>query len=115
MARSHERLTGSFGWGVIAGVAASVGAVIGRKAAAQANVGHGHSLKHRTLDLAASVMQRKYPLDAMSTFLNGFHFYADDMGRQVEAHHFCTHLAHDMHQCVIYDSNQPGARLIGIE
>lgn len=116
MARSHEqRLTGSFGWGVIAGIAASVGAVVGRKAAAQASVGHGHSLKHRTLDLAASVMQRKYPLDAMSTFLNGFHFYADDMGRQVEAHHFCTHLAHDMHQCVIYDSNQPGARLIGIE
>ncbi len=37
------------------------------------------------------------------------------MGRQVEAHHFCTHLVHDMHQCVIYDSNQPGARLIGIE
>ena len=60
-------------------------------------------------------MQPKYPLAAMSTYLNGFHFYADDMGRQVEAHHFCTHLAHDMHQCVIYDSNKPGARLIGIE
>ncbi len=112
---SGRNLVGSFGWGVITGIAAAAGAVVGRKAVAQVNVGHGHSLKHRALDLAASVMQRKYPLDAMSTFLNGFHFYADDIGRQVEAHHFCTHLAHDMHQCVIYDSNRPGARLIGIE
>lgn len=112
---SGRNWVGSFGWGAIAGVAAVAGTLVGRKAAAQAKTGHGHSLKHRALDLAASVMQRKHPLDAMSTFLNGFHFYADDMGRQVEAHHFCTHLAHDMHQCVIFDSNRPGARLIGIE
>ena len=51
----------------------------------------------------------------MSTYLNGFHFYADDMGRQVEASHFCIHLRHDLHQCVIFDSNKPDARLIGIE
>jgi hypothetical protein len=55
------------------------------------------------------------PLDAMSIFLNGFHFYADDMGRQVEANHFCTHLAEDFHQCAIYDSDKPDAKLIGIE
>jgi hypothetical protein len=52
---------------------------------------------------------------AMSEFLNGFHFYADDIGRQVEAHHFCTHLNDDFHQCVIYDSNRADAHLIGIE
>ena len=101
--------------GMAAGVAAAVAYTIGRKAAAQAQVGEGHSLKHRALDFAAGLMQRKHPLDAMSTYLNGFHFYADNMGRQVEAHHFCTHLAADMHQCVIYDANKPGARLIGIE
>jgi hypothetical protein len=55
------------------------------------------------------------PIDAMSEFLNGFHFYADDMGRQVEANHFCTHLTEDFHQCVIYDSSKPDAKLIGIE
>ena len=55
------------------------------------------------------------PLDAMSEFLNGLHFYADDMGRQIEANHFCTHLTADFHQCVIYDSREPGAKLIGIE
>ena len=104
-----------FGLGAAAGLATAAGLLLGRKTSAQASVGHGHSLKHWALDIAAGVMQPKYPLEAMSTYLNGFHFYADDMGRQVEAHHFCTHLAHDMHQCVIYDSNQPGARLIGIE
>lgn len=55
------------------------------------------------------------PIDAMSEFLNGIHFYADDMGRQVEANHFCTHLTEDFHQCVIFDSTGRDAKLIGIE
>jgi hypothetical protein len=105
----------AFGWGLAAGIGAAMGALVGRKALMQASVGKGHSIKHRALDLAASIMQPKYPIEAISTFLNGFHFYADDMGRQVEAHHFCIHLQHDLHQCIIFDSNQPGARLIGIE
>src|SRR3954447_2647078 len=103
------------GWGLAAGIGAAMGALVGRKALMQASVGKGHSIKHRALDLAASIMQPKYPIEAISTFLNGFHFYADDMGRQIEAHHFCIHLQHDLHQCIIFDSNQPGARLIGIE
>jgi hypothetical protein len=37
------------------------------------------------------------------------------MGRQVEANHFCTHLSEDFHQCVIFDSNQANAKLIGVE
>jgi hypothetical protein len=101
--------------GFAAGLAAAAGLVLGRKAAVTAKVGHGHSLKHRMLDMAAGAMQRKYPLDAMSTYLNGFHFYSDDMGRQVEATHFCIHLRHDLHQCVIFDRNSADARLIGIE
>ena len=72
------------GWGLAAGLAAATGALIGRKAIVQARVGHGHSLKHRALDMAASIMQPKYPIEAITTFLNGFHFYADDMGRQID-------------------------------
>jgi hypothetical protein len=44
-----------------------------------------------------------------------FHFYAYDMGRQVEAHHYCTHYNQDMRQCLIYDSPEKNARLIGVE
>ena len=112
---SGRGVFGSIGLGVAAGVAAAAGVLLGRKAVTTASVGQGHPLKHRILDVAAGAMQRKYPLEAMSTFLNGFHFYADDMGRQVEACHFCIHLQHDLHQCVIFDSNKPDARLIGIE
>ena len=71
--------------------------------------------RSHALDSAADALQSKRPIDAMSAYLNGFHFYADDMGRQVEANHYCTHLSEDFHQCVIYDSDRSDAKLIGIE
>jgi uncharacterized protein DUF1264 len=110
-----ERLARSIGIGAAAGMAAAAGVRFGRKVMATARTGKGHPLKHRVLDLASGAIQPKYPLDAMSTYLNGFHMYADEMGRQVEASHFCIHLRHDLHQCVIFDRNAPDARLIGIE
>jgi hypothetical protein len=113
--RSGQELAGSIAIGAAAGVTTAVGVMFGRKAVTQAKVGKGHPLKHRLLDLASGAIQTKYPVDAMSTYLNGFHMYADEMGRQVEASHFCIHLRHDLHQCVIFDRNAPDARLIGIE
>src|SRR5690348_880584 len=110
-----RRLAGPIGIGAAAGAAAAAGVMLGRKAVTAARIGRGHPLRHRLLDLAAGVIQPKYPLDAVSTYLNGFHLYADEMGRQVEAAHFCIHLRHDLHQCVIFDRNAPDARLIGIE
>src|SRR4051812_21357436 len=86
--------TRGLGVGLVSGLATSVGVLLGRKILTNAKVGRGHPLKHRVLDLAAGAMQPKYPLQAMSTYLNGFHMYADDMGRQVEASHFCIHLQH---------------------
>ncbi|CAL9376140.1 hypothetical protein SUDANB15_00955 [Streptomyces sp. enrichment culture] len=50
----------------------------------------------------------------MSTYPNGFPTYADDMGRRVEATHFCIHLRHDPHRCVTVDRNAPDARLTGV-
>lgn len=105
----------SLGLGAAAGMTFALGALVGRRLVTMAKVGSGHPLKHRVLDLASGTLQPKYPLAAMSTYLNGLHMYADDMGRQVEAAHFCIHLRHDLHQCVIFDSNSHDARLIGIE
>jgi hypothetical protein len=48
----------------------------------------------------------------MDLYLNGFHFYADDMGRLVQSHHYCTHLTEDLHQCTIFDGNTQQSRLI---
>ncbi|MEA3120263.1 MAG: hypothetical protein QOI13_3533, partial [Paraburkholderia sp.] len=91
-----------------------------RQAAAQDKAevptpGPKRTIESHVLDTGAGVLQSKKPIDAMSEYLNGFHFYADDTGRQVEANHFCTHLTEDFHQCVIYDSNQHNAKLIGLE
>lgn len=41
--------------------------------------------------------------------------HRQDRTRHLEAHHYCTHLTHEFHQCIIYDSDQPNAKLIGIE
>lgn len=54
-------------------------------------------------------------VSTLNMYLNGFHFYADDMGRQIEAHHYCHHLSDEVFQCVIFDGNTPGSRLIGVE
>lgn len=67
------------------------------------------------LDTAAGVCQSLKPINRIHAHLCAFHFYAHDIRRQVEAHHFCTHYNEDVHQCLIYDSPEKGARLIGIE
>ncbi|RRO19234.1 DUF1264 domain-containing protein [Saccharopolyspora rhizosphaerae] len=112
---SCRSLPAAIGIGVASGAAAALSLLASRKVAATMKVGRGHPPLHRALDLASGLMQPKYPLAAMSTYLNGLHMYADEMGRQVEATHFCVHLRHDLHQCVIFDRNAPDARLIGIE
>ena len=110
-----------FGRGLAAtAVAAPLAALFNRGAAAQGKheapvPGAPVSARSHVLDTEAQAIQSRPPLDAMSAYLNGFHFYADDMGRQVEANHYCTHLTEDFRQCVIYDANQANAKLIGIE
>ena len=111
----NEHRLAPLGMGALAGAAGVAGFQVARSLRRKAAVTKGHPLKHRVLDLASGLLQPKYPLNAMSTYLNGFHMYADDMGRQVEASHFCLHLRHDLHQCVIFDGNSTDARLIGIE
>lgn len=103
----------------VMGIATHLSGLRSRAAAAEAPpgdvAGAERSTKSTLLATGAAVLQSKAPLDAMNLYLDGFHFYADDIGRQVEAHHYCTHLNEDVHQCVIYDSNGAEARLIGIE
>ncbi|OBZ75603.1 hypothetical protein A0H81_04239 [Grifola frondosa] len=55
------------------------------------------------------------PINRIHQHLCAFHVYSQDRTRHIEAHHFCTHLSHNFHQCIIYDSAEPDAKLIGIE
>ena len=54
-------------------------------------------------------------LQQIGLYFCAFHNYASDPHRHILAHHFCSHVSAEMHQCIIYDSNQPNARLMGIE
>jgi hypothetical protein len=59
------------------------------------------------------------PVKNICAYLNAFHIYRDDPSRIVEAQHYCSHIQHSrsgsIRQCVIYDSPEPNARLIGVE
>ncbi|KAH7924576.1 DUF1264-domain-containing protein [Leucogyrophana mollusca] len=66
-------------------------------------------------DAAGAGMMTFTPINRIHQHLCGFHVYAQDHTRHVEAHHFCMHRSKDFHQCIIYDSDAADARLIGIE
>ncbi|GAV70184.1 DUF1264 domain-containing protein, partial [Cephalotus follicularis] len=67
------------------------------------------------LETATSAIQGFGPVNKIHQHLCAFHFYGHDMTRQVEAHHFCGHQNEEMRQCLIYDSPEADARLIGLE
>lgn len=73
------------------------------------------SNKTHALVTGASLMQSFKPINNIHTYLCGYHFYNGDMSRQLIAHHYCCHLNEEVSQCVIYDSPEKDAKLIGIE
>jgi Protein of unknown function (DUF1264) len=77
--------------------------------------GAGKTAKTKLLEAGAEMLQGEGPINAIHQHVCGFHFYADDMKRQVRAHHYCSHQNEEVLQCVIYDSHGKDARLIGIE
>jgi Protein of unknown function (DUF1264) len=66
-------------------------------------------------DMGSHRLQGKHPIDQIDAYVCGLHFYNGEIGRQVIAHHFCSHRSEEFLQCVIYDTNKSDARLIGIE
>ncbi|EIE23376.1 DUF1264-domain-containing protein [Coccomyxa subellipsoidea C-169] len=77
--------------------------------------GETPSLTSKVLNLGMAVTEKFAPLKKVCQHVCAFHFYAHDMSRQVEAHHYCSHLSEEVRQCVIYDSDAANARLIGVE
>jgi hypothetical protein len=67
------------------------------------------------LEAGAEMLQSEAPLRSIHAHVCGFHFYNGEPQRQVIAHHYCSHRGEEFLQCVIYDSDKPDARLIGIE
>ncbi|CAI7620079.1 unnamed protein product [Penicillium bialowiezense] len=77
--------------------------------------GDPRTVKSQVLETGASMIQDFTPVKQICAHLNAFHVYASDPTRCVEANHYCTHLTEDVRQCLIYDSPEKLARLIGVE
>jgi hypothetical protein len=80
-----------------------------------ATKGAPESTKNRTLETGASLVQNFAPPKRLCAHLNAFHAYASDLSRSVEANHYCAHVNEDVRQCLLYDSPEANARLIGVE
>lgn len=56
------------------------------------------------------------PISNIKQALCAMHPYAVDTTRVVPTYHYCTHnISSDVHQSIVSDSNEPTARLIGVE
>ena len=104
--------------------------------------GNPLTTKSKVLEKGAAIGQSFGPVKQICAHLNAFHVYASDPKRCVEANHYCSHLNEDgkhtylssccnyisplvseltqsiptsVRQCLIYDTPEPSARLIGVE
>lgn len=86
----------------------SLGGILLGAGAARAD-GHGEDRK------PADAHGARRPTDPFHLHLCAFHVAKKNPSFAVEAHHYCSPVGRDLHQCVIYDSDAPGARILGIE
>ena len=77
--------------------------------------GRAKTPKTNVLEVGASALQAKKPVDKLAMYLDGFHFYNGHQQGQMEAHHYCAQLNEELIQCVIFDGNGDSAKLMGIE
>lgn len=58
--------------------------------------------------MGRDLLQSFQPLNSVHEHVCAWHFYAHDMSRQVEVHHFCSHPSEEVRQCCLFDSDQKG-------
>ncbi|KAF8927319.1 hypothetical protein BGZ52_004612 [Haplosporangium bisporale] len=60
-------------------------------------------------------LQSFQPLKDICQSFCGLHLYPNDPKRQVIAYHYCHNLDEDRYQCLMYSSDTPEAKLMGVE
>ncbi|WP_436892661.1 OBAP family protein [Siccibacter turicensis] len=100
---------------VLLATVALAGCQTGRSPSNVTAPGAPTTTKTQALETGASVLQSRPPVEAISAWLDGFHFYNGDRNGQMEAHHYVTILNEDVMQAVIYDGNTKDAKLMGVE
>ncbi|XP_025661684.1 oil body-associated protein 2A-like [Arachis hypogaea] len=61
------------------------------------------------------MLQSLKPVKQFNHHICSFAIYSHDMSRQIETHHYCSRLNQDFLQCVVYDSDDANACLLGVE
>jgi hypothetical protein len=74
--------------------------------------GREATTKSAVLEAGAAALQAMPPIRQLNLYLEGFHFAADNMGHQMEAHHYCAQLNEEVHQGALSDGNGADAKLI---
>ncbi|KAL5114172.1 hypothetical protein ACEQ8H_007969 [Pleosporales sp. CAS-2024a] len=79
-------------------------------------IGAPESITNQALETGAGLVQNFAPVKSICAHLNAFHAYTHEPKRAaVEANHYCAHVNEDVRQCILYDSPEQRARIIGIE
>lgn len=75
-----------------------------------------HSAAGPTYKMPVATVPPFAPIGELKEYVCAFHLYAHTNARQMEAHHYCSVInGGKLHQCVLYDNNTAGARLLGVE
>jgi hypothetical protein len=57
----------------------------------------------------------KLPPERLHAFLCAYHIIKKEPDKVIEAYHYCAPVRDGVHQCIIYDHDRPGARILGVE
>jgi hypothetical protein len=66
-------------------------------------------------DHAGAARQDMGPAGRFHLYLCAFHIAKNNPSFVVEAHHYCSPVRDEVHQCVIFDKADAGARILGVE
>lgn len=69
----------------------------------------------KILENTSAAIQPMAPINNFSQHICTWAMYSQDMERKIETHHHASRLNEDVVQCVVFDSDGPNARLIGVE
>lgn len=70
---------------------------------------------------ACTTGQKLVPINQVGMYLDGYHTYKHEAHlpgekqQQIRTAHYCKQVNPDLFQCLLYDSNKPDAKVIGIE
>ena len=57
----------------------------------------------------------KLPPERLHAFLCAYHIIKKSPETVIEAYHYCAPVRDGVHQCIIYDHDRPGAKILGVE